>query len=143
MDKTYTELRFAVDGDPKALASKAIEAAFLAAREKIEITGAIHDGPAEMYCEFYFSIPKGWPDWKRKYAAEGGLRGYAAKGAISDLIAPVMVGLFQTAYANVAEITDLQAVKRYAAEPHTVVTLWLFQKPSRAHAQTWLRERRS
>lgn len=75
------------------------------------------DGPVAMVIDFYFSIPKSTPKYKRGKMLSGEIP-HTKKKDIDNLCKSVMDGLNGVAYNDDGQVCVLCATKNYGEEPH-------------------------
>jgi len=73
-----------------------------------------------IYC--YFGVPKSWPKWKQEAAIAEDMP-HLTKPDEDNVNKAVKDALNGLIYKDDAQVVDFRVVKRYAAEPATVIDL--------------------
>tara|TARA_R110001606_G_C14929392_1_gene597765 strand:+ start:117 stop:512 length:396 start_codon:yes stop_codon:yes gene_type:complete len=80
------------------------------------------DGPLRMRVTFEMKIPKSWPAQSRKEALEGFIRPTKGKD-LDNQIKLIGDALNNIAYDDDAQLVEIMAVKRYSADPKTIINI--------------------
>lgn len=82
--------------------------------------GQMLDGAVAIHIKAHYRIPKSFSRKKREQAIDGALRP-TTKPDLDNVVKAILDGLNHVAYADDAQVVEVQAQKQYGTDPHVEV----------------------